>query len=303
MTTRTHAPHAHAPHASRSTTLSAYVESISDLGRITADEEISLAKAWREHGCKASRERLITANLRLVIAYSKRYANRGVSMDELVAEGNVGLIQAVDRFDPTMGCRFSTYAAFWIRQSIGQAFAVSLSSVTVRRRDSRCVSALDQAETSFMATHGHAPNGVEAGEVLGWTPEKVRTVQVLRQFRAKPANGTTSLSDLSIVDRGDAPPAALSVADAAANSITDVQRLLFSLSPIERKAVELRFGFDGGESRSARAVAAALDRPVRTTKAILRSALVKMSRLGYALGFADRDHDTLTFARPMRAVA
>jgi RNA polymerase primary sigma factor len=260
--------------------LGAYFSSIADLPRITADEEKSLAAAWRERGETEARERLITANLRLVIALAKRYAGRGVPLDDLVAEGNVGLIRAVDNFDPRVGCRFSTYAVYWIRQSIGQAFASASSRVRLGRQQHREAVAVERAASAFALRHGYAATAVELAGLLGWEADRVRSVQ--RQAGA--AVQTHSLSDAvsasCAADGASLPAEQLICDDDARIAHERLCSLMSVLSPLEQRLVEFRFGLGATSSHPVDAVADIMGMSRRAVNGGLRAAMLKLARTG-----------------------
>ncbi|MBS0190383.1 MAG: sigma-70 family RNA polymerase sigma factor [Phycisphaerales bacterium] len=270
-----------------SSSLSAYVQSISSLGRITAREEIELSTAWRERGDTAARDRLITANLRLVIAYAKRYSGRGIPLDELVAEGNLGLIEAVNNFNPKVGCRFSTYAVFWIRKSAAQAFAHSASRPKATRHDRLRLAALEQARDEFASQNGRTPTSAELAADLGWSLEELRIVETLRKARSL----QQSLSDLApgilADDRQEAPLSALTDLEGAGRQSELLKSLFHSLSDAEQKTISLRFGLDSGSPRSIEAVAAVLGESPKATRARLRLAMAKLTKKGRARASAD----------------
>ena len=270
-----------------SSSLSAYVQSISSLGRITAREEIELSTAWRERGDTAARDRLITANLRLVIAYAKRYSGRGIPLDELVAEGNLGLIEAVNNFNPKVGCRFSTYAVFWIRKSAAQAFAHSASRPKATRHDRLRLAALEQARDEFASQNGRTPTSAELTADLGWSLEELRIVETLRKARSL----QQSLSDLApgilADDRQEAPLSALTDLEGAGRQSELLKSLFHSLSDAEQKTISLRFGLDSGSPRSIEAVAAVLGESPKATRARLRLAMAKLTKKGRARASAD----------------
>ena len=263
--------------------LGPYFHSIADLGRVTGEEEVRLARDWREARRPEARERLITANLRLVIALARRYSGRGVPLEELVAEGNVGLIHAVDNFDPAAGCRFSTYAAYWIRQSIGQAFASAVVRTKLSRKDRLEIGAVEKAAGAFIAQHGHGPTGGELAGVLGWQPERVRAALRLLAARVQ----THSLNDASpgalAESQDERPDRTITHTDAERDTAGQLERLLVMLTPGERRAVELRYGLDSGRPRHVSAVASILGMQPRALNTLLKSAFSKLARRGSIL--------------------
>ncbi|MDX2132998.1 MAG: sigma-70 family RNA polymerase sigma factor [Planctomycetota bacterium] len=259
-------------YSSAADSIDQYLSSLRHIPRLSADEERSLAIAWRERQCRDSRDRLITANLRLAISMVRRYLNRGIAFDELVAEANIGLVLGVDHFDPHAGVRFSTYAAYWIRHSIAEAFARASARPSLSRGERGDITTLRGAEAAFRATHGYLPSVGELAGALGWPIEKARTVQLLASARTQP---------LSLGDAGPAPhdtPAA-----EEAEGISDEQRRMISglldvLSADERRIVELRFGLDGPQARSIPVIASMLRVQPRVIRTRLEMAMAKLGR-------------------------
>lgn len=250
--------------------------------RISAEEERHLASAWRHRGQRGARDRLVTANLGLVVAIARRYKNSGVPLDELIAEGNLGLLRAVDGFDPGCGSRFSTYASYWIRQGISRAFAASTPRGRLNSRDRRDVNTLDAAARRHYIEHGDMPTVAELAETLGWPRSKVEAFRAMSVRFARPA----SLDQPRNAESGPMPhPSAPAPAPRVerSESVTKVGRLLELLSPEERAAVELRFGLNGIEPQSLEVIAKSLSRSPRQARLALRTAMAKLARRGSAL--------------------
>lgn len=256
--------------------LGEYLKSITANDRVTSDEELTLALAWRDHGCRNSRERLITANLRLVIMVAKRYMNRGLPLDELVAEGNVGLIHAVDNFDPRAGARLSTYAVYWIRHAIANAFSHACRRARMTGAERADLATLEKAVAAFITENGHQASAQELAAELDWHPEKLRSVENIRTARVRPQ----SLSECSL--RGvDVAAAATPIrhADDVGARIARIHTLLSALNADERRIVELRFGLNGENPSPIRQAAETLGEPPRVIRVRLETALRKLSRL------------------------
>lgn len=249
---------------------------------LTHDQEIEYGRAWRDHKDRAAREKLISSNTGLVVALARRLAGRGVPLEELIAEGHVGLITAVDRFNPECGCRFSTYATYWIRQSLSESFSKSLSTRgRLNRSDRAALRLLNRAEASFVASKGCAPSYEELGELLGW---RIDRVQAVGSYRLACERQGTLDHDLGAAGSVNTMPQseafnADSPRERFQHSMTD---MLASLSETERTAVELRFGFEGGSSRTVEAVAAAMGMKPTAVRVLLAGAVKKLSRLAKA---------------------
>lgn len=258
--------------------------------RITAEEERRLASAWRHRGQLGARDRLVTANLGLVVAIARRYKNSGVPLDELIAEGNLGLLRAVDGFDPGCGSRFSTYASYWIRQGISRAFAASTPRGRLNSRDRRDVNQLDAAARRHYIEHGGMPTVAELAETLGWARSKVEAVRAMSVRFARPASLDQPRNDDSAPMPMPSAPTQAPRADRT-ESMTRVDKLLEMLSPDERAAVELRFGLHGIEPQSLEAIAESLSRSPRQARLALRTAMAKLARRGSALAVEERRQD------------
>ena len=272
-----HSNKATGTHPSQAGGLGAYFQSISDLGRITGEDEVRLATQWRTAKEPHARERLITANLRLVIALAKRYSGRGVPLEELVAEGNVGLIHAADNFDPQAGCRFRTYAVYWIRQSIGQAFARAATRARLSRHDRQEVGAFEKAADVFVTQHGRGATGNELANALGWEQERISAARNLASVRMQTCPLTDALAQGTMID-GHTPEEEVLQADSEHTATEQLERLLATLTPIERRVIELRFGLDAGGSRGIAAVANILGMTKRAANAAFRLAMTKIMR-------------------------
>lgn len=255
--------------------------------RISAEEEKHLASAWRHRGQLGARDRLVTANLGLVVAIARRYKNSGVPLDELIAEGNLGLLRAVDGFDPGCGSRFSTYASYWIRQGISRAFAASTPRGRLNSRDRRDVNQLDAAARRHYLEHGVMPTVAELAEELGWPRSKVEAFSAMSVRFARPASLDQPRNDDAAPMPHPSAPAPAPKADRS-ESVTRVDRLLEMLSPDERAAVELRFGLHGIEPQSLEVIAKSLSRSPRQTRLSLRTAMAKLARRGSALAIEEQ---------------
>lgn len=265
--------------------------------RLTAEEEIELGRAWKEHGSALARDRLITSNLRLVTALAKPYMGKGVTLDELVAEGHLGLIAAVDHFDPGMGCRFSTYAAYWIRQSIARAFVQNTDRGRLGREDRQRVRQLEHAESTFFLEHGRKPTENEIAAVLSWTVERVHEARTLREAHTRQESLETPL-EKTVSDHAlqVASPSASDSKGSGAESGTTagvesiaghMDDLFAGLSDTEREIVELRFGVGVGTPHSISQIAFIRGQAEGTVRETLNAALSKLKRTARLSGLGE----------------
>lgn len=268
-----------------------------DRVRMTAEEEVRLARLWREHGDLGARERLVKANLGLVISIARRYRNAGVPMDELIAEGNLGLISAVDGFDYSCGSRLSTYAAYWIRQGISRAFASNSPRGRLKAKDRRDLGEFERAERTHYAKTGGPATDAEIAEILGWSTHRVAECRAMHQVHMRPASLDQRRADGTspVIQPTAATEAAPAERTDTGSAIAD---LLKDLSPFERAAVEMRFGLHGAEPQSVDTIANSLDHTRRETREALRMAMAKLARRGRLLRMnersfraADEEHD------------
>jgi RNA polymerase primary sigma factor len=232
----------------------AWLKWIGRIPLLTAEQEVALAR-HAATGCKSCKARLVEANLRLVVSVAKRYLNRGLSFQDLIQEGNLGLIRAVEKFDPDRGYRFSTYATWWIRQAVarsicdhGRTIRVPVHAQEALSRALRA-SGLIQQETGRDATHD------ELALALGITSERVR--EVLRAH-SEPLSLDTPMNEHDdsalgefLVDRGQNP------ADEAVQAYLRLQidDVLRTLSPRERRVIVLRYGLADGQALTLEEVA------------------------------------------------
>jgi RNA polymerase primary sigma factor len=226
-----------------------------DFALLTADEEIALAQRV-EAGDEAAREHLINANLRLVVSLAKKHQGRGMLLEDLIQEGNLGLMRAVGNFDWRRGYRFSTYATWWIRQAVTRAIAGQSRTIRLPVHMSENITKLRQARAGLTDRLEQEPTVDELAAALGWTEKKVaRTLEAIRQ----PLSLDAPLTDESEHSLTAVVP---DVADTAAPAEATVLReelraALAQLTDRERFVVIVvtrRFGLDGGEPRTLEAV-------------------------------------------------
>ncbi len=228
-----------------------YLKDIRKLALLTFEQEQELGRRVREHGDYDARARMVEANLRLVIRIGKRYMNRGLSFADIVEEGNLGLIRAVDKFDYRRGLRFSTYAAWWIRQTIERAIINQGRSVRLPVHVSQHVNRYLGAVEDLAQELGRDP---KTDEVAGKMKISEEEVADLRQCLVSTFSLDSPVSEGAETDLADMieDPASVSPIDVTAHvrRRRDVMEWVRALPEKERQVVIRRFGLDGGEAQT-----------------------------------------------------
>ncbi len=227
-----------------------YLRDIGKVPLLTAAEEVSLAKRIERRDLVA-KAALIEANLRLVVSVAKRYVGRGLPFLDLIQEGNLGLIRAVEKFDYRKGYKFSTYATWWIRQSITRAIADQARTIRVPVHMVETINRLSRVQRQLLQDLGREPTVEEVAKELEVTPERVREIQKIAQepVSLETPVGEEDDSELGdfIEDRAAIDPRLL-VTDLMQRE--ELQDILDTLTHRERRVLELRFGLRGEEPRT-----------------------------------------------------
>ena len=227
-----------------------YLKEIGKVPLLSADEEIELAKRM-EKGDEEAKKRLCEANLRLVVSIAKRYVGRGMLFLDLIQEGNLGLIKAVDKFDYTKGYKFSTYATWWIRQAITRSIADQARTIRIPVHMVETINKLIRVSRQLLQTYGREPSPEEIAKEMGISVEKVREIQKIAQ---EPVSLETPIGEEEDSHLGDFIPDedVPAPAEAAAFSMLKEQlvEVLDTLTEREQKVLKLRFGLEDGRART-----------------------------------------------------
>ena len=230
-----------------------YLKEIGRVPLLSPEEEIELAMQIIEGGPDAGRakKRLSEANLRLVVSIAKRYVGRGMQFLDLIQEGNLGLIKAVEKFDHTKGFKFSTYATWWIRQAITRAIADQARTIRIPVHMVETINKVKKVSSQLLHANGHEPSAKEIAEELDIPIEKVREIMRVAQ---EPVSLETPIGEEDDSHLGDFIPDydAPAPAEAASHILLREQLadVLETLAPREEKVLRLRFGLEDGRSRT-----------------------------------------------------
>jgi RNA polymerase primary sigma factor len=227
-----------------------YLKEIGRVSLLTAADEVDLAKRI-ESGEDRAKQQLTEANLRLVVSIAKKYIGRGMSFLDLIQEGNMGLIRAVEKFDYHKGYKFSTYATWWIRQAITRAIADQARTIRIPVHMVETINKLVRVQRRLLQELGREPSDEEVAEEMGITPDKVREIVKVSQ---DPVSLETPIGEEEDSHLGDFVEDTQAVAPSDAASLTmlhnEVEDILDTLTPRERRVLQLRFGLIDGHQRT-----------------------------------------------------
>ena len=253
-----------------------YLKEIGKIPLLKPHEEIEYAKRMLE-GDEIAKQRLVEANLRLVVSIAKRYVGRGMLFLDLIQEGNLGLIKAVEKFDYERGFKFSTYATWWIRQAITRAIADQARTIRIPVHMVETINKLIRVSRQLLQELGRDPKPEEIAKEMDMSEEKVREIMKIAQY---PVSLETPIGEEEDSHLGDFIPDedALAPAEAAAYSLLkdQIEEVLGSLNEREQKVLKLRFGLEDGRARTLEEVGKEFDVTRERIRQIEAKALRKL---------------------------
>ena len=268
--------------------LAVYLREISRVPLLTREEELDLARRARA-GDEEAKQRLIEANLRLVVQVARRYLNRGLPLPDLIEEGNIGLLRAVDKFEPERGLRFSTYGVWWIRQAVARALANQARTIRLPVHVEQLLGRYKREHQRLTQTLGRAPTAAELAQAMGTSEEQVTELEELRlqpvSLDAPVGEDTRRLVDTIADDSAD-PADTLS---RLLQTRADLAAVLDDLAPNERTVLRRRFGLDGEEPETLEAIGRRMDYSRERIRQIEAAGLRKLRVLLKARGIDAAD--------------
>ena len=253
-----------------------YLKEIGRVPLLTTEEEIELAQRMAK-GDKYAKKRLSEANLRLVVSIAKKYVGRGMQFLDLIQEGNLGLIKAVEKFDYTKGFKFSTYATWWIRQAITRAIADQARTIRIPVHMVETITKVKKVSSQLLHENGHDPSPEEIAEKLNMPVDKVREIMRVAQ---DPVSLETPIGEEEDSHLGDFIPDddAPAPAEAASHTLLKEQlnEVLSTLTDREAKVLKLRFGLEDGKARTLEEVGQRFDVTRERIRQIEAKALRKL---------------------------
>lgn len=226
--------------------LQLYLKQINEVPLLTAEQEKELGRRIIHHNDPIARERMVRANLRLVVNIAKHYVNRGLCLTDLIEEGNIGLLKAVEGFDPENGSRFSTYASWWIKQAIKRALINSVQPIHIPAYMVEMMSKLKQAVRQLEDELGRLPTTEELSHHMGVSTKKLKIIRKAVKAYNSPtqsggAEGEMTIDEM-VPDRNNAPP------DEVVRFNDEIRRMVSLLDEIDERAatiLRLRYGLGG----------------------------------------------------------
>jgi RNA polymerase primary sigma factor len=259
------------------TPLETYLREINETALLTSRDEQDLAVAIG-NGDVAARDRMVRANLRLVVNIARGYAGKGLGLQDLIEEGNLGLLRAVEGFDPAMGTRFSTYASYWIKQSIKRALINTAKTIRIPAYMVELLSKWRRASARLTEELGRTPTPEEVARVLGLPRKKLPIIKkAIRIYNSTPqtdqAEAGWSLGEMVMDENMRSPEDELLTHD----SLTKVMGMIETMDPREATVLRMRFGLDDHEPKTLKEIGESLGLTRERVRQIETEALGKLA--------------------------
>ena len=256
--------------------LETYFKEINQIALLTAEQEKELAVRVRS-GDLAAREHMTKANLRLVVSIAKNYVDRGLSLLDLIEEGNLGLLKAVERFDPGEECRFSTYATWWIKQSIKRALIDTVKTVRIPSYMVEMISKWKSATADLTIKLGRQPSALEVAEAMEIPPENINLIKTALRA-SNSSNQTVSIENMwtlsEVLEDKNARQPDQVLFDALETEM--IEKLLSAIDEREAKILRMRYGLENGDPMTLKEIGERVNLSRERVRQIENEALKKL---------------------------
>ena len=265
------------PSTAVQSSLQLYLRQINESPLLSADEEKQLARRIIHHQDMGARERMVRSNLRLVVNIAKHYVNRGLSLQDLIEEGNIGLLKAVEGFDPENGCRFSTYASWWIKQAIKRALINGSQPIHIPAYMIEMMTKFKQANRELEEILKRLPSIEELSQHMKMSAKKLRIIKKAVKAYNSPtqsgsADGELTINEL-ITDTNNPGPEDTVIGN---DELGQLSELLTQIDQREAKILRMRYGLDGADPMTLKQIGAQIGLTRERVRQIEHEALAKL---------------------------